>query len=130
MNARSRISTQIDIILHHAPQIRAGNFEQIAGLSRPASHQTAPPGELVHLAGEFSAVEHAQHVFAVLGYVGNFDAAFEHDKDAAAGVALIENDFTRIDALLLSEGGEPRNLRVRQALGTSHRFVVRWFRTS
>ncbi len=50
----------------------------------------------------------------IFGYVSNFDTAFEYDKHTAAGVALIENDFTRSDPPLFPESGEPRNLRVRQ----------------
>ena len=50
----------------------------------------------------------------IFGNVGNLNTAFEHDKHATGGVALIENDVTRIEAFLLPESGEPRNLRVRQ----------------
>jgi hypothetical protein len=51
----------------------------------------------------------------VLRYIGNFYAAFEHDKNTAARVALIENDFTRFDPPLLAERAQPPDLRVRQS---------------
>ena len=59
------------------------------------------------------AVDH-EHGLLAVHHADQFDAAGQHDENAMLGIALIEDDFTGREVLLLAQRHQPRNLRLIQ----------------
>ena len=98
--------------LHDSLQVRSADLKDRACLARPASHQTAPSRELVHFAGEGTAIEDSEHGLAGIRNADDLDAAFEYHKNAMGHVALVVQHFTRSRLPLFTQWGEPCDLGV------------------
>ncbi len=106
--------TDCGFSLQEALQIGPADFQKRTRFARPAAHQTAASGKLVHFTGELSAPQNPKHRVILARNSDNFDTAGEHDKDTVAGVSLVEEYFVRLRQPLLAKLRKSLNLRIVQ----------------
>jgi hypothetical protein len=100
--------------LHDPPQIGAVDFKQRARFASTAQDQTAAAREQVHLAGEFTSLDHGENSFNSVQYTDDFNAAAEDDEDAMFRTPLVEHRLARSYVARHTERRELRDLGIIQ----------------
>ncbi len=102
---------QVGQLIDGAAQLAGAQLEHTPGLAGPCGHDGGPAGEHVHVAREPACLVDSDRAGLVVGLLDDLDAALEHDVEAEAAVAGVEEDVTCPHTALVPARGERGDVR-------------------
>src|SRR6266699_6747448 len=105
---------QLGVGLQEEKKIIAADLDDFARLGSPNGHESAPPGQQVHLAGEVARAVGGYELLAAGGVADDFEAGGQDQKERVLLLPRFDEHFAALYAPLPATSGNARDLFRRQ----------------